>query len=233
MFECGTRFHPCKEDCLILDYGDNVLRHGPVDMIKVEDKPQGNGKPPAKECPTCLSLIHAAYMTYPDCGHVFPARERETHDEHATTEGILSGEITDNEYEVIDVNYAVHIERGADEFTPKTMRVEYQVGWKQWISEWVCPEHTGWARHKFEKWWSERSSYPPPETAQDAVALANDGVLSETKAITVRSIAGERFYRVIRYESALSQITPPNRAGTISLTKTAFYRAMTGRTYAS
>ncbi|MGD9126058.1 MAG: DEAD/DEAH box helicase family protein [Planctomycetia bacterium] len=196
----GTRLHPGKEDCLILDYGDNVLRHGPVDMIKVEAKTFGTGEPPAKECPNCLALIHAAYMTCPDCGHEFPPRERETHDEHATTEGILSGEITDIDYEVSDVNYAVHTKRGADEFTPKTMRVEYQTGWNQWTREWVCPEHTGWARQKFEKWWSDRSSYPPPETAQDAVALANDGALAETRAITVRNITGERFDRVIRYE---------------------------------
>jgi DNA repair protein RadD len=196
----GTRLHPGKEDCLVLDYGDNVLRHGPVDMIKIEEKTPGTGEPPAKECPHCLSLVHAAYMTCPECGHEFPPRERETHDEHATTEGILSGEVTDSDYDVSEVNYSVHTKRGADEFAPKTLRIEYQTGWNQWTSEWVCPEHDGWARQKFEKWWSDRSSYPPPETAQDAVALANDGALAVTKAITVRSIAGERFDRVIRYE---------------------------------
>ena len=196
----GTRLYPGKEDCLILDYGDNVLRHGPVDMITIEDKTPGTGEPPAKECPECQSLIHAAYMICPDCGHEFPPPEREKHDEHATTEGVLSGEVTDNEYDVREVVYSVHTKRGVDEFAPKTLRVEYQTGFNQWTSEWVCPEHTGWARQKFEKWWSDRSSYPPPETAQDAVTLANDGALAETKAITVRSIAGERFDRVIRYE---------------------------------
>ena len=196
----GFRLHPSKENCLVLDFAGNILRHGPVDALQIEDKTTGTGEPPAKECPNCLSLIHAAYMTCPDCGHEFPPPERETHDEHATTEGVLSGEITDNEYDVRDVVYSVHTKRGADEYAPKTMRVEYQTGFNLWTSEWVCPEHTGWARQKFEKWWSERSSYPPPETAQDAVALANDGALAETKAITVRSIAGERFDRVIRYE---------------------------------
>ena len=196
----GFRLHPSKENCLVLDFAGNILRHGPVDALQIENKTPGTGEAPAKECPNCLALIHAAYATCPDCGHEFPPPEREKHEEHATTEGVLSGEITDNEYDVREVVYSVHTKRGADEFAPKTMRVEYQTGFNQWTSEWVCPEHNGWTRQKFEKWWSERSSYPPPETAQDAVALANDGALAETKAITVRSIAGERFDRVIRYE---------------------------------
>ncbi len=31
----GFRLHPDKQDCLILDFGGNVLRHGPVDQIKL------------------------------------------------------------------------------------------------------------------------------------------------------------------------------------------------------
>ena len=87
-----------------------------------------------------------------------------------------------------------------DETDPKTMRIEYQVGWNQWISEWVCPEHTGWARRKFEKWWHERSMCPPPKSAHEAVVLAEDGALAKTKSITVRSVSDEKFDRVIRYE---------------------------------
>ena len=198
----GTRLHPDKEDCLILDYGDNVLRHGPVDAVEIKGKrDSSNGSGPAKECPECFALIQAACTSCPYCGYEFPPAEpEERHNRHASTQDIISGEITDNEYDVQEVTYSVHTKRGADEYTPKTMRVEYQTGFNQWTSEWVCPEHTGWARQKFEKWWNERSSYPPPETARDAVALANDGALAETRAITVRSVEGERFDRVIRYE---------------------------------
>ncbi len=82
----------------------------------------------------------------------------------------------------------------------KTMRIEYQVGWNQWISEWVCPEHTGWARQKFEKWWHERSTCPPPKNAHEAVVLVEDWALAKTESITVRSVSDEKFDRVIRYE---------------------------------
>ena len=43
----GTRLHPGKEDCLVLDYGGNVLRHGPVDAARVPSQSSGEGKAPA------------------------------------------------------------------------------------------------------------------------------------------------------------------------------------------
>ena len=30
----GFRLHPGKQNCLVLDFGGNVLRHGPVDQIR-------------------------------------------------------------------------------------------------------------------------------------------------------------------------------------------------------
>ena len=199
----GTRLHPGKEDCLILDYGGNVLRHGPVDAVSVPDEKTGSGEAPgeapAKECPECQALIHASYAICPECGFEFPAPNKNRHEAKADTAAVLSGEIEDTEYPVQNVFYSVHTKRGADESTPKTMRVEYDVGWQHQVSEWVCPEHTGWVRQKFEKWWQTRSICPPPQSAHEAVTLAEDGALARTKQITVRSVSGEKFDRVIAY----------------------------------
>ena len=196
----GFRLHPSKENCLVLDYGGNILRHGPVDAMEIKDRSSGQGEAPAKECPKCRAVVHAAYGVCPECGYEFPPPEREKHDQQATTAGVLTGEVTENDYDVMDVRYSVHTKRGADESAPKTMRVEYQVGWNQWVSEWVCPEHDGWARQKFEQWWRDRSICPPPTDAHQAVLLAEDGALAKTVAITVRNVAGEKFDRVIRYQ---------------------------------
>lgn len=198
----STRLHPGKEDSLILDYGGNVLRHGPVDAVVVnETKQSGSGEAPAKECPECNALIHTAYRVCPECGFEFPERDvSNSLNDKADTAAVLSGEIEDTEYEVRNVYYSVHTKRNADESAPKTMRVEYQVGWQQYVSEWVCPEHTGWARQKFEQWWSQRSMAPPPQTAHEAVLLADDGALAKTTKIIVRSISGEQFDRVINHE---------------------------------
>ena len=195
----GFRLHESKTHCLVLNYGGNILRHGPVDAIHVKDKAEkGVGTAPAKECPQCRALIHAALATCPDCGFEFPSPERSPHDGNASNEGILTGEVTDVEYDVRAMYYSVHTKRGAAENDPKTIRVDYQVGLHEIISEWICPEHSGWARKKFETWWTERSHDPVPDTADFAVRIAKAGGLAETNTIIVRKVSGERFHRIIK-----------------------------------
>ena len=145
-------------------------------------------------------MIAAGYAVCPDCGYEFPPRERQTHDATASTEGILSGEVTTTEYEVLDVRFFVHQKRGAPNDAPKTLRVEYRIGFNQYQSEWICFEHTGWPRHKAESWWRRRSNAPVAGSAAEAAALANAGVLCETRSITVRSMVGEEYARIVGYD---------------------------------
>jgi DNA repair protein RadD len=183
-----------------LDFGGNILRHGPVDALQIDDRTGGNGEAPAKECPQCQAVIHAAYATCPECGHEFPPPERERHDQQASTAGILTGEVTETEYTVSETYYSVHHKRDAPEDHPRTLRVDYRCGFNDYHSEWVCPEHTGYARNKFETWWRARSHEPFPSSAEEAVELAEAGALAPTRAITVRSVAGEKFDRISDYQ---------------------------------
>ena len=198
----GTRLSPetGKSSCLFLDYGGNILRHGPLDMIKVKEPGSGKGgDAPAKKCPQCLALIHAGYTACPECGYMFPPKENnDKMTQTASSAGVISGQVDYTDYEVLDVYYCVHEKRGADPDAPKTMRVDYQVGFNEFKSEWVCPEHTGYARGKFEKWWHERAALgcPMPRSAREAVSLANEGLLAAPESISVKTIAGERFERI-------------------------------------
>jgi DNA repair protein RadD len=112
---------------------------------------------------------------------------------------VLSGEVIDQEWEVRDVLYSVHTKKDADESAPKTMRVDYRLGLDHWASEWVCFEHTGWPRRKAVQWWNERSADEVPASAEQAVIRANAGALAPPEFITVRSIVGEKFDRIISY----------------------------------
>ena len=197
----GFRLNEGKENCLVLDFGGNVLRHGPVDAIRIQAvNHRGNGEAPAKQCPECQSLIAAGYAVCPDCGYEFPPPERRQHEATASTEGILSGEVTTTVHEVRDVFYSVHSKKGAPEDAPKTLRVEYRTGFHQHQSEWICFDHTGWARQKAESWWRRRSHAPEPLSTAEAEALANDGALCRTRTITVRTVVGEQYPRIIGYE---------------------------------
>jgi len=200
----GFRLSPGtgKKECLFLDFGGNILRHGPLDMIRVKEPGAGKGgDAPAKKCPQCLALIHAAYAKCPQCGFEFPPSEKSNLSDKASSAGIISGQIDYTDYDVQDVYYCVHEKRHADPGTPRTMRVDYRVGFDEFKSEWVCPEHTGYARDKFLKWWRERAALgcPIPSTAREAVALANQGLLAAPERIIVRSVAGEKFDRITRW----------------------------------
>lgn len=197
----GTRICEGKSNCLVLDYGGNILRHGPVDMIMAREPGAGKGgEAPAKKCPQCLALIHAGYLVCPDCGYEFPPNDGNGNlSGTASTAAVLSGQVDYTEYEVLDTHYAVHEKRGADPDAPRTVRIDYQVGFNEFRSEWVCPEHTGYAREKFIKWWRERAAYglPIPTTAREAVASASAGMLADPESIIVKTIAGEKFARVV------------------------------------
>jgi DNA repair protein RadD len=208
----GFRLHPGKLNCLVLDFGGNVLRHGPVDQIRVRDAAaNGNGEAPAKECPECQAVIAAGYAVCPECGYVFPPPERQKHDATASEAGILSGQVTDVEYDVQDVTYSVHAKRGSPEDAPRTFRVDYRLGLNHFQSEFVCVEHNGYARQKAVAWWRQRSPDPVPETAERAVEIAEGGGLAHTEKITVRNIAGEKYDRIVRYK--LGPLPEPIPAG--------------------
>jgi len=199
----GRGFRLCegKKDCLVLDFGGNILRHGPVDAIRIRERGSNGNGAPAKECPRCHSVIASGYAVCPDCGYEFPPSERRvSHDARAGEENILSGGVTHTNYPVQDVSYWVHEKRGAPPDAPRSMRVAYRIGYTLWQSEWVCFEHTGYARHKAELWWKRRSNAPVPETAREAVRLAVSGALCETRSITVRSDPDEEYPRIVGYE---------------------------------
>jgi len=192
----GFRLHPGKADCLVLDFGGNVLRHGPVDAVRIKEPGAGEGEAPAKECPRCHALIAAGYQVCPECGHVFPEPQRQKHEAKAASVGILSDQATRVEERVSETSYHVHHKRD-DASAPPTMRVEYRLGFNRWQREWVCFEHTGYARQKAEAWWRVRSVEPVPATVEEAVELARAGALAPTLAITVERKAGEKYDRVV------------------------------------
>ena len=207
----GFRLHPTKSNCLVLDFGGNVLRHGPVDQIRVRERAIGIGEAPAKECPECNALIAAGYANCPECGYEFPPPERAKHAAKASDAGILSGQVTTEKFAVQDVIFSVHTKRGAGDDAPKSLRVDYKIGWHRWKSEWVCLEHDGFAQQKAAAWWKKRSREPVPATAAEAVEIANGGGLAPTNSITVRSVCGEEYDRIIDHE--LGPIPEPLERG--------------------
>ncbi len=202
----GFRLHPGKKDCAVLDFAGNVLRHGPVDAVEVNEEHGGRGAAPgeppkAEECPTCRALLPRGTDVCPQCSYLFPPPQV-THDARAAAAAVLAPTGSVTEYDVEDTQYLVHQKRDAPPGTPRTLRVDYRVGFHRFCSEWVCFEHHGWARHKAATWWRQRSRALVPETVEEAVQLAHAGAVAATRRITVRRLAGERFDRIIAHTLA-------------------------------
>lgn len=53
----GLRLHASKKDCLVLDFGGNVLRHGPVDALQVTTMDRGDGQAPDRHQVRHLSRL--------------------------------------------------------------------------------------------------------------------------------------------------------------------------------
>jgi DNA repair protein RadD len=185
----GLRTHSSKKDCLILDFGENIARHGPIDAIDYgkEKKPaDGAGEAPEKTCPACNESVFAGARECP-CGWIFPPLELK-HDERAdTTSAVLAAPVRFN---VVAVSVSKHQKKGAPD-APPTLRVDYDCqphgvsgNLTEQISEWVCLAHQGFARGKAVAWWSQHSYADAPSDIDDAVDLIGGGATVMPSTIT-------------------------------------------------
>ncbi|MDY7020500.1 MAG: helicase-related protein [Cyanobacteriota bacterium] len=72
-----------KTDCLILDQGGNIQRHGSVEEIQYEPlaelsdaKKHSSGEAAVKNCPECGQVLKASQMQCDHCGYKFPVSEK-------------------------------------------------------------------------------------------------------------------------------------------------------------
>jgi len=165
----GMRVAPGKPGCLVLDYGGNIERHGPIDRVSVSNRTgQGQGDAPMKICPGCQLYTATATRICPDCGHEFEFEAKELSPVADTSSVILS---TRRRIDVFSVGACVWTKRGGSPGHPKTVRVAYHTYDHSCprVNQWLCPEHDGWPRTLFCRWWSRHMSMePPPATAEEA-----------------------------------------------------------------
>ena len=212
----GMRLAPDKENCLVLDFADNVRRHGPIDLVRPKRPGDGGGgEAPTKVCPECDSIMALSATECPDCGYVFPPREVKIAPTAATLP-VLSPKV--QWLPVHGVSYSRHDKRGGR----PSMKVTYSCGLKSY-NEWVCVEHQGYACQKALQWWRKRApGYPMPRSVDDAIAQA--GQLARPTAISVRpsghflEISGYRFDPCATSTPASAPSATGNLAGLVGST---------------
>lgn len=161
----GLRPAEGKEDCLVLDYGGNVVRHGPLNALSVKGDGEGKkkNKSSAKACPACEVLIPATARVCEHCNYVYPAREQKPFDETASVEEILRESPRAQIWHAVDdVRYEPHTSRNGN----MSMRVTYKLSDDSTAHfgsfgdnpprEWVCFGQRGYAAKKARQWAKDR-----------------------------------------------------------------------------
>lgn len=189
-----------KTDCLVLDFGGNLMRFGPVNMLD----PKEPRVIPGKECPECgevcagLALYCRACMyrwgemptkTCHKCGQECHAAARmcknETeagicntefpkstmHDVYAA-DGTIVAMLPSEAGEDYPVSHLEVIEHRKSNTATPSLKVTYYSGTDmQKFSEWVCFEHQGFPRRKAAQWWAARTELGSPTPQSVAEAL--------------------------------------------------------------
>lgn len=199
----GRSFRLCngKQDALILDFAGVIAEHGPVDQIKVTRKEKSDtpGEMPTKDCPECGETLHLSAMHCPVCGYEFPSKPK--HDAEAAEAAILSSQLRPVRHTLTDVRYSRHVGQSGI----PTLRADYYAGYSRVAQEWVCIEHTGYAKAKALQWLTLR--YPrgfnhAPGTVDQLLEWIKSGFqLTRPVAIHLRPGSNNKKYpEIVRYE---------------------------------
>jgi DNA repair protein RadD len=150
-----------KPNCLFLDFGGLVRRHGPIDdpIIRVPGK-GGGGQAPVKECPGCHELVHASVMICPSCGNEWERQLSESITRTASVAPIMS-KADPVWHKVTARRWYRHSKFGSTD----SVRVEYQAG-PILQKEWLAVENER-AAGLVAKWWKQHGGAEPPPTSVD------------------------------------------------------------------
>jgi len=200
---CGrsTRIAPGKENALILDYGKNIITHGPLDKIippQPKKKGEGNGDAPCKECPICRDIVAASVRLCPACFFEFPRKD--PHESEAYAGAVLSQDEKPVWVEVLETGYSRHHKTGK----PDSIRADFETfynGREHTFSHWITLDHTGYAGMKAAQY----------VAAVGGTAKTVDHALQEmyywTDPIRIEVRREGKFWRILRFD--FPEITPP------------------------
>lgn len=172
----GLRIAPEKEHCLVMDFGGNTERLGPIDNVevKVKKKGAGGGDPITKRCPQCDAIHHPAVRTCEFCNHKFEFKHGL---KNSSGTSVVSEDI--RWFTVDEIFYEI-----SSKFNrPDSLLVKYKCGLRV-FKEWVNLEHPGYAGHMGKHWMKFRGL--EPTTTKEAFEHQQDLAVPKKIKINLR-----------------------------------------------
>jgi DNA repair protein RadD len=216
----GMRLHPGKIDCRLLDFGNNLRRHGPIDGVVLrksgERHDTDRGADQVRVCPVCdevnpgTALVCACceeQLVKPTKREAIPAPDRpaaRNHDdklEQRESELAALGGGAGRWAQVYGVTARIHEKAGS----PPCLRIVYSTDAGS-ISEFLALEHASrGARWHAGRRWKELSGRPhaiPPGSAAEALARFHRGELRRPDALLVQHENGWPRIRATEFAEA-------------------------------
>lgn len=143
-----------KPDVMFLDFAGNIERHGFLDQITAKDKKKaGEGVAPMKGCPECFSICHAAATKCKDCGYEFP-KNTESKVGELYEGALFGGAPEEKKVEAVEY-YPWNLNK---EGKIPCLLVKYLHPNDGQTREYICLQHTGFAKDKADAWWEKRDT---------------------------------------------------------------------------
>ncbi len=203
----GLRLFDGKSDCLILDFGQNLRRHGPLDAddYGVSKSKSGTHAAPEKKCPECKAPAPLAAKVCEECGHEFSEDTipKARHDASADDSPALVDQVKPTLFSVVSIRYSKHVKKKDQSVS---LRVDYEVTedgaeMPQIVSEYIGIGEYDWRDgfygQKAKTWWGKRCEHANPVGIDNALAIANAGGLADCSAI--KAVQEGRFWRITNY----------------------------------
>lgn len=151
----GSRTAKGKSECLVLDFGGNVERHGPVDCISIThkkgDKKAGVKASPTKACLNCGRVVAIQTRVCPECGTPFPI---ESLKEKTASEASLISE--PELFDVESMRITIHEKEGK----VPSLFIRYYTP-RGPLMEFLCFDHEGYAAVMARRKWTKLGGKSP------------------------------------------------------------------------
>ena len=179
------RLHECKENAMILDYGENISRFGAIDKIgpppSREERQQAK-RQPFKECFGCGKNVKALAKECPFCFVEFGSDIAPNHGTEASTDDIIEGESLIKDVKIDRVVAKKHFSQRSGGYS---MRVSYHNGLEV-IHEYLFFEGNPRQRSYACEWWSKFAG----DDVKDKCPRHLDTAVTELKVFGVRQVPG-------------------------------------------
>lgn len=192
-----------KQNCLVYDFAHNARRLGAInDPVPPRKKGDKAGEAPIKVCEECNIWNHAsarfcggkpvtdpAYNKELGCGAEFTFQVK-------IKQNAYDGAVMKNDLPVIEdfpvehITYSIH--HKADK--PPMVKVSYYCKLKCY-TEYVCPEHEGYAYTMARKWWALRTDSPMPASAHEMLLQAQ----ALPPATHIRVHTNQKYPRILNH----------------------------------